>query len=505
MLRLLLTPIAVALAITLGAVTALADGGTLRIGRDQDSNTLDPIFTIENADIWVLNNMNAKLVEVNDEMSGVAPDLAESWDISDDKTTYTFHLRDGLKFSDGSPLTASDVAFSLERLRDERDSVLRSMFEIIKDVEAPDDTTVVIELEHPSAPFLSALAVFSASVVPEAAVEERGEDFGVNPVGAGAFMLKDWERGNRIVLEKNPHYYKEGQPKLDEVQWIVEANDNTRLLKLKAGELDAAIFVPFSRVEELEADPNIQVHLDPSSREDHLLINHEHPPLDNVKVRQALYHAINRQAIVDTILFGHGTVATSFVPEGQMFHNPDVPTYDYDPEKAKQYLAEAGAENVTLDLITAAGSETQQQTAVLLQNMLGQVGITLNIVKQEPGLTWDTIVQGDYDLSLNYWTNDVIDPDQKATFSVYGEDDAKSYYTRYHNPKVADLVEKGRTVLDPEERQEIYYRIQEIVKADVHWVDLYYSPFRNASRTNVENFHQTPMGRFTLELTEVKN
>jgi peptide/nickel transport system substrate-binding protein len=492
-----------ALAAGLGAGPALADGGTLKIGRDQDSNTLDPIYTIENADIWVLNNMNAKLVRVADDMSGVAPALAKSWDISDDKTTYTFHLREGLKFSNGDPLTASDVEFSLERLRDEKESVLRSMFQVVEDVKAPDLRTVVIELEHPSAPFMSALAVFSASIVPEDVVKERGENFGTNPVGAGAFRLKEWERGNRIVLERNPHYYKDGQPKLDEVHWMVEANDNTRLLKLQAGEIDAAIGVPFSRIEGLKNNANIKVKLEPSSREDHLLMNHEHAPLGKLKVRRALYHAIDRQAIVDAVLFGYGEVATSFVPEGQMFHNPDVPTYEYDPEKARQLLDEAGVENPTLDLIVAAGNSTREQTAVLLQNMLGKVGINVNIVKQEPGQTWDTIVQGDYDLSINYWTNDIIDPDQKATFSVYGENDAQSYYTRYHNPEVADLVEKGRTVLDTEERKDIYFRIQEMVKKDAHWIDLYYSPFRNAMRTNVENFNQTPMGRFTLETTTV--
>lgn len=493
---------AVALVLALGTAAVQADG-TLRIGRDQDSNTLDPIYTIENADIWVLNNMNAKLVEVNDDMSGVRPDLAESWEIADDKKTYTFHLRDGLKFSDGSALTASDVKFSLERLRDEEASVLRSMFEVITEIETPDEQTVVIKLDHPSAPFLSALAVFSASIVPEDVVDERGEDFGSNPVGAGAFRFVEWERGDEIVLERNPHYYVDGQPKLDRVVWEVESNDNTRILKLQAGEIDAAIFIPFSRVEELRENQDINVHLDPSSREDHLLINHENAPLDNVDVRRAIYHAINRQAIIDAVLFGHGTVATSFVPEGQMFHNPDTPKYEYDPDKARNLLDEAGVEDVTLDLVIASGNDTQEQTAVVVQDMLGKVGIDVNVVKEEPGQTWDTIVQGNFDLSMNYWTNDILDPDQKATFSVYGRNDAKSYYTRYLNPEVADLVEEGRTVLDPEEREDIYYRIQEMAKEDAHWIDLYYSPFRNASRTYVDDFHQTPMGRFTLEETSV--
>jgi len=493
----------VAVVMAFATATAQADGGTLRIGRDQDSNTLDPIHTIQNADIWVLNNMNAKLVEVNDQMNGVKPDLARSWDISDDHLTYTFHLRDGLEFSNGEKLTAGDVKFSLERVRDTKSSPLSSMFQVIKSIDTPDPKTVVIHLDHASAPFMSVLAVFSASIVPEDVVKARGDDFGTNPVGAGAFRLKEWDRGDKIVLERNPHYYKQDEPKLDKVVWKVESNDNTRILKLQAGEIDAAIFIPFSRVQDMEQTDNIAMHLDPSSREDSLLLNHDHPPLDNVEVRRALYHAINRKAIVKAVLFDHGTVADSFIPKGQMFYNPDMPRYDYDPARAKQMLKDAGVDNLTLNINTAAGNDTQQQTAVLLQNMLKQVGVNLNIEKREPGQTWGVIVKGNYDLSLDYWTNDIIDPDEKTTFSVYGRNDAKSYYTRYLNPKVADLVEKGRGVFDKEKRKQIYYNIQEMAKNDVNWIDLYYSPFRNASRKYVHNFHQTPMGRFTLEETTV--
>src|SRR5690606_39133307 len=168
--------LALGLATVIGVPAAQAEG-VLKIGRHQDSTTLDPIMTIQNADIWVMNNMNALLVRVNRDATDVEPDLAESWEISEDGLTYTFHLRDGLKFSDGSPLKASDAKFSLERLRDTEGSIMAGMFSVMKSVEAPDDRTVVVTLNQPSAPFLAGMAMFSAAILSEKAVAEAGQDF----------------------------------------------------------------------------------------------------------------------------------------------------------------------------------------------------------------------------------------------------------------------------------------------------------------------------------------
>lgn len=494
---------ALVLALTLAPPAADA-AGVLKIGRHQDSTTLDPIFTIQNADIWVMNNMNSLLIRVNREGTDVEPDLAESWDISPDGLVYSFHLRDGLKFSDGTPLKASDAKFSIERLRDAEGSVMGGMFSVMKSVEAPDDRTVVITLNQPSAPFLAGMAMFSAAILPEAAVTAAGQEFGNNPVGAGAFMLDEWRRGEYLRLKKNPNYWEADRVQLDGVEWAYIPNDNTRILKLQAGEVDAVVFVPFNRVAELDADPNINVHLDPSSREDHMLINHAHAPLDDVRVRQALYYAIDRQAIVDAVTFGYGQVANSFVPAGAMFYSADNPDYAFDPGKAEALLGEAGVDGLTFDLLLTAGDSIHDQIGVIVKDQLGKVGIDVNLVKQEEGQQWESTVAGEYDLSVNYWTNDIIDPDQKATFCVYGDDENKSYYTSYKNPTVTALVEQGRIELDRAKRQAIYADIQRISKEDAHWIDLYYSPFRNASRSNVGNFFQNPMGRFMLEDTSME-
>ncbi|HXV25923.1 MAG TPA: ABC transporter substrate-binding protein [Alphaproteobacteria bacterium] len=478
--------------------------GVLKIARHQDSTTLDPIFTIQNADIWVMNNMNSLLVRVNREGTDVEPDLAERWEISPDGLTYTFHLREGLKFGDETPLTSSDAKFSLERLRDKEGSVMAGMFSVIKSIDAPDDRTVVITLNQPSAPFLASLAMFSAAVLPEKAVTAAGEEFGNNPVGAGAFMLEEWRRGEVLRLKKNPNYWEADRVKLDGVEWLFIPNDNTRVLKLQAGEVDAIIFIPFNRVTELQGNPDLQVHLDPSSREDHALINHDHEPLNDIRVRQALYHAIDRQAIVDAVTFGHGKVANSFVPAGAMFYNANNPDYPYDPEKAKALLKEAGVDALGLKFLLTAGDSVHDQIGVIVKDQLAKVGVEVEIVKQEEGQQWESTVAGEYDISVNYWTNDIIDPDQKATFCVYGDDENRSYYTGYKNPEVTKLVEQGRVELDRSKREQIYHRIQETAKGDAHWIDLYYSPFRNASRKNVQNFFQNPMGRFMLEDTTIQ-
>jgi len=500
--RLLFAGVA-ALSLTAALPGAFA-AGVLKIAHEQVVTTFDPILTIQNADIWVLDNMNAGLVRVTKDGTGLEPDLAQSWTVSDDGKTYTFKLRDGLKFSDGSPITPQDVKFSLERLRDQKDSVMGSMYKVIKTIDTPDDKTVVVTLSDPSAPFLSTLAMFAASVVPQKVVTAKGADFGNSPVGAGAFKFKEWKRGDRVVLERNPNYWQNDRVKLDGVEWLYIANDNTRVLKLQAGEVDAILFVPFNQIDTLAKDPNVDVHLDPSSREDHMLLNHAHKPLDDLRVRQAVCMAVDRQAIVETVLFGHGKPANSFIPGGALFYNADNKVCQHDPEAAKKLLADAGVKDASMKLLIAAGDSINDQTSVLLKDQLSKVGIDVQIEKQEQGQEWNSTVAGDYDLSLNYWTNDIIDPDEKATFSVYGDKDNRSYYTNYKNPKVTALVDQGRTEMDAAKRKDIYYTMQQQAADDVVWVDLYYSPFRNASRKNVKGFYQNPTGRFMLEDTSIE-
>ena len=302
--------------LTLGTSMAEADG-TLSIGRREDGTTFDPIKTTQNVDFWVFSNVYDVLVRVDKSGAKLEPGLAESWEISDDGLTYTLKMRDA-KFSDGSPITAKDGAFTLLRIRDNPGSLWADSYK----------------------------------------VTEMGEDaIAEKPLASGAFTMEEWKRGEKVVLKKNPNFWEADRVQLDGVEWVSIPDDNTRMLKVQAGELDAAIFVPFSRIAELQKDANLNVHLDPSTREDHLLINHRNPPLDKVDVRRALDMAIDKPAIVDTATFGFGEVANSYVPKGALYHNDKNLARAYDPEGAKKLLADAGAADLTLNYIVDTGDE----------------------------------------------------------------------------------------------------------------------------------------------------
>jgi peptide/nickel transport system substrate-binding protein len=476
--------------------------GVLTIGRNEDSTTFDPIKSAQNVDNWVFSNVFDVLVRVDATGTKLMPGLAESWTVSDDGLTYTFKQRDA-KFSDGSPVTAGDAAFSLTRIRDDKGSLWADSFKIIDTATAADDKTLVVKLKSKSVPFITMMALPNASVLPKKVVEANPDAFAEKPVGSGAFTVEDWKRGDRIILKKNPNYWDAGHVSLDGVEWIVIPDDNTRMLNVQTGQIDVAITVPFSRVAEMKKNPDLTVRMDPSTREDHLLINHEHGALAKKEVREALDLAIDKKAIVEAATFGLGEVANSYIPKGALYHYAENLQRPYDPEKAKQMLKAAGAEGLTLNYVVNAGKETDEQIAVLLQQQLAKAGVTANLQKVDPSQSWDMLIAGNYDISVMYWTNDILDADQKTTF-VLGHDTNMNYMTRYKNDKVKDLVAAARLETDPAKRETMYVDLQKMAKADVNWIDLYYSPYINVMRKNVTNFYQNPLGRFFLEDT-VKN
>ncbi len=225
--------------------TYVEAAGVLTIGRREDSTTFDPIKTAQNIDNWVFSNVYDVLIRVDKTGTKLEPGLAESWTTSDDGLTYVFKIRD-TKFSDGSPLTAEDAAFSLLRIRDDAASLWSDSYKVIDTAVATDAHTLTIKLKHPSAPFLSTLALPNASVISKKGMETLGPDaYAEKPIGSGAFSVEEWRRGDRIILKKNPYFWQADRVKLDGVEWISVPDDNTRMLNVQAGQLDTAIFVPF--------------------------------------------------------------------------------------------------------------------------------------------------------------------------------------------------------------------------------------------------------------------
>lgn len=475
-------------------------GGELRLARDADSTTMDPVTTTQNLDLWVFINIYDTLVRTGDDGRSVVPGLAERWEISADGKTYTFHLRPNLKFSDGSALTASDVAFALDRARSAPEAAWAWTLAAIQRVEAPNARTVRLILKQPWAPMLADIALFATGVYPRAYFQRVGaKGLAAQPLGSGPFYLAEWKRGDYILLRKNPHYFDAKNVRLDAVRFLVVPDDNTRILKLLNGEVDAIGFVPFSRIRELQANPDVNVILNPSTRTDYVMFNHSKRPLQDKRVRQAISYAINRQALVRSVLFGFGEPAASFMPLGAIMRDNSLRPYPYDPGRALRLMRESSAPNgFTTSMLISAGDVTWSQAATLIKEQLRAIGITVNIQQIDPTQLIATQQKGGYDMTLQYWTNDIIDPDQLVSFAIDFTQGGDSFFTKYNNPQANRLAAQGRTESNQARRAEIYRQIQRIWYEDQHMLALYHSPFRNATRKWVHEFSQNPFGYWSL-------
>jgi peptide/nickel transport system substrate-binding protein len=290
-------------------------GGTLNMGISFDATNFDPITTQDNMSLWVEMEIFSRLVRVNSVGTDIEGDLAETWDVSDDGTVYTFHLRPNAMFADGSPVTAEDVRYSFERAMGE-ESLVGWTFEAVKSVEAVDPATVKITLNGPAAPFANDIALWGASVVSKAAAEAAGADFTNKPLGSGPFMLESWQKGQQITLKKNPHYWEKDAagnqlPYLDQVNLIVLTDDNTRMLKLQAGEIDAALDVPYNQIGPLSQNPELTIKATPLYGITGVSLNQKKPEFTDIKIRQAMNYAVDREAMVKTTSSGSTPTSTA--------------------------------------------------------------------------------------------------------------------------------------------------------------------------------------------------
>ncbi|MDR7316918.1 ABC transporter substrate-binding protein [Brevibacillus nitrificans] len=474
-------------------------GGILKLARAQDLSNLDPIVPGDNMTIWALLLMYDQLVRVRADGNDVEPALATDWTISEDKKTYVFNLRKDVKFHDGSVMTAADVKFSLDRARGEGSS-WSWIYTGIESVEVSGDNQVTIKTKTPYAPLLSSLALFSSSIVSEKAVKDQGKDFlSDKEFGTGPFQLANWQRGQKVELAKNADYWQAGKPYLDGVELVQVPEDTTRLFQLRAGDIDIASNVPFNAMAELQADSALTVMTPQVSRVDVININHTHEPFNDVKIRQAINYAVDKDLIIKTVLMGNGEMATSYLPKMKYF-NDQLEGYKYDLEKAKKLMAESSKpQGFKTKLLIASGDETDRQIAVIVKDQLAALGIDVEIQMMESGAAYEAVNQMNYDLATTYFSTDIIDPDELTSFEVVSTGGTDAYHTGYKNPKVDELAEKARAELDETKRKEMYLEIQKLVSEDATFLFLYYKPATYAVQNYVKGFHVLSTGNYRLE------
>jgi peptide/nickel transport system substrate-binding protein len=490
-------------------VPAGQSGGSITVTRQVDSENLDPVIQDGNINIWVFMSIYDQLIGVDDNGRDLVPRLAESWEIEDDGATYVFNIRQGVKFFDGSDMTVEDIKWSIERARDTEESPWTFSLAQVQEVATPDDSTVVISLPEPWAPFLPQVAMFNASVISKNFADEAGVGALVDQtMGTGPFHLSEWRKGERMTLVKNPYYWEDGLPLLDEIIWTVVPDGNSQILQLQGGDVDGIIGqsdVPFNRVPDLERDANLEVFKWTSTYNNFIPLNTRNAPLDDVNVRQALNYATDKQALIDTILFGNGEISNSFMPNGALYWNPDQEGYPFDLERAEELMAESNhPDGFTLEFMVRSGNQQQLQIATALMDMWSRIGIELDIQQLDSAVVSDRYRAFDFEAILSGWTNDIIDPDQLVSYAILPET-IQNYRTGWVNQEAVDLANEGRTTLDPDDRREIYHEIQRIHMEDAPFVYLYVLPYVDVMNTRVDGYFHHPMGHYNFKRTTVED
>lgn len=486
-------------ACSLGSV-AHAEGNSISIAVAENPQQLDPMRSANAPDILLHGQLYARLLHRNS-AGELSPGVAESWTVSDDGKTYVFSLRDAV-FADGSAITADDIVFSLDRTLNNPESAYPAPLSAIDALEATDAKTVTITLKAPSAPFLENLEVFNASIVSQADVEARGEGAAfASPLSSGAYMVKSWDRNDNLQLVRNPKYYREGGPKIDAIDYRIVEDTNTRVSLLKAGEVDAIEAVPYANIAELR-DAGFDVPLEPSTKTRIILMNHDNPPFDDVRVRQAAAMALDRAAIARAVTQGLITdVANSTLPGALNYHAKNEGLLPFDVAGAKALIDEAGANGAEITVIQISSSQEDQQIALLAQALWSQIGLRVKI-EQLDSAAYRARRKAERDTwhaAPAWYYNETLDPDLAVRWAICGTCGSNAFFTGYRNEEVDALTEAALTEGDPAKRGELYGEIQRISTEEVVHIPLFYPPFTNAYSKDVEGLFMTPAFQWTLE------
>jgi peptide/nickel transport system substrate-binding protein len=480
--------------------SAPADGGDLTIARAADIISMDKTTTFDNNSIYVMEQIMEPLFTVSADGTEVKPWLATDYKVSDDKLTYTIKLRGGVKFSNGDPLTAADVKFSIDEDTKTGDEGWGFINAAIDTVTAVDDSTVEIKVKYPWAPLLADLSLFSNGIVPENYGGKTAEEFYQAPVGTGPFVWGEWKQGQYVKVTANKDYWGDEGPHLDSVTWTVVPDANTRKLQLQGGQIDIDDTPDWSSFSSMKNTPGINAQTFESTRMDYLSLNEQRPPFQDVHVRRAIAYAVDRDAMVKAVLYGNGTPATSLLSPGTPFFSKNAGGATYDVAKAKEEMAQSSVpQGFSTSLLIASGNPDQASVAQILQEELKEIGIDLKITQLDPTANKQARLKADFDMAMQAWTMDIPDPDEWTSFAVDPEGGSHSSFTYYNNPDVVALNKQAQQEIDESKRADLYEQLQQKTSEDAYLTYLYYSPYVYAMTDKVKGFHVTPLGNYHLE------
>lgn len=486
--------------------TALAEGQfALKIGTTDDLDSLSPFVALEWSSVEVFLLLYDTLVSFDTELNP-EPDLAQSWEVSADGLTWTFNLQQGVKWHDGVPFTSKDVKFSYEYYMESELGLYAGFLKGITAIETPDDYTVVIKTDEPKANMLQ----ITTPIIPEhiwkdVAIEELQTFDNSNPVGTGPFKFKEWKKGQHLILEANPDYFK-GAPKVDGVVYSIYANKDTLAQSLKLGEIDIALGLYPSHLKTFEGESNIQIYQYSKNYYTELAFNCStdsaskgNKALLDPKVRQAMEYAIDKKSITEVALGGAGVPGTTIEPTAAAFWHYEPAANElrsFDPTKANTLLDQAGytqrdssgvrmaadGSKLSFNFMLRSENTMQVKAGQMIKSNLRDVGIETTLETVDDGALMDRVYAQDFDLFIWGWGGDV---DPSTMLYVLTTDEIDNLNDSfYSNPEFDALVDKQTTLIDLEARQQAVWDAQKIIYRDAPYIVLYYDTSIQAVRTD---------------------
>lgn len=465
-------------------------GGTLKVAEYSEALTLNPFLAVDNASEHVFMQIIESLYQTAPN-GKVVPLLATDAKPSDNYTKWRLPLREGVKFSNGKPLTAEDVVFSLEEIV--ASETWGVMYEAISEVKAVSPTEVEVEMSKPFPGLTDVLALPFAGIVEKDFGGVSAKDFGRNPVGTGPFELASWKHGTAITLEKNPNYWKQGRPYLDKVVITAPPSDEARVLQLKGEQADMIATPPTSQVAALESTPGLRVETSPFSVGAYILLNVSNPLFADPRVREAVDLAIDRDSYNQAALNGVGKVGSSWLPPVVNYWDDSIEVPTRNVAKAKSLLAEAVEEkglDPNLSLMIAAGEATSSLGAQILQENLEDAGFGVKISPIDTAAKIEAELSGDYEITIEGISTDIIDPSELAGYYS----GTAGFFTQADTSAMEKLTAEAAVEPDKAKLQEIYSEIQQHVADEREMITLAYTPWIWALHDEVIGFQLNPMG-----------